>query len=149
MNENAVHKFDDLIEFIARRFHNVGASSLENMDITLPQFILMKLISDMGTPKMTDLANELGVTMGNTTAMSDRLIKEDYIERKNDPEDRRIVRLSLTKKGADLIKRAEKIRKENMSALLKRISIHDQEAMLKIMEKLVDSIKNEKGENKK
>ena len=48
---------------------------------------------------MTETANSLGITTGTLTVSIDRLVRKGYVTRKRDENDRRIVRISLTREG--------------------------------------------------
>lgn len=146
---NQIHAFEDLLQLIARGFHLSGAHHLVGLDFTFQQFMVMKLISQKECPKMTDLAEDLNVTMGNVTTMIDRLIKQQYVTRKDDPEDRRIVRVCLTAEGKNLMKKAAEVRKKNMELILNKMSKEDQNSLFKIMEKLAQAIQKEREEAKK
>ena len=48
---------------------------------------------------MSETAATLGVTTGTLTVAIDRLVRKGYVERHRDPNDRRVVRVGLTRKG--------------------------------------------------
>ncbi len=48
---------------------------------------------------MSETAATLGITTGTLTVAIDRLVRKGYVARRRDSEDRRVVRISLTKKG--------------------------------------------------
>ncbi|MDD5593489.1 MAG: MarR family transcriptional regulator [Candidatus Margulisbacteria bacterium] len=142
-NERAeVGRFDDVMQVLTKTFHS-GCSYLAGLDITIQQFIVMNLIERRAEPKMTDLADELKVTLGNMTAMADRLIKLKYIIRKADAADRRVVRVQLTHKGGELIKKAKERKRKDLELILAKISHEDRDHLFKIMEKLVVAIKKD------
>lgn len=67
---------------------------------TLPRFDLMaQLDRHPEGLKMSDLSRLLMVTGGNITGLTDRLVEEGLIERRDDPRDRRAYYVSLTPKG--------------------------------------------------
>jgi DNA-binding MarR family transcriptional regulator len=145
-NSEVIKEFDALIQLISRTFHSSGAAYLSGLDVTMQQFIVMKLIGEKERPRMTDLADDLGVTLGNMTTMVERLIKHGYILRQDDPEDRRIVRVHLTAEGKNLIRKADERKKKTMEMILSKLSREDRQSLFKIMEKLVQAINQEKGE---
>ena len=48
---------------------------------------------------MSEVAGKLEITVGTLTTAINRLVKKGYVERERKEEDRRIVRIRLTKKG--------------------------------------------------
>lgn len=146
---NQIAEFENLLQLLAKSFHTSGPSHLGELDITFQQFMVMRFIYQKDCPKMTDLADDLKVTMGNVTTMIDRLIKQNYLIRKDDPEDRRIVRVCLTNKGKDLIKKAAEVRKKHMEIVLNKLSKEDRNSLFRIMEKLAQAIQKDREETKK
>ena len=144
-----IEEIENLLQLLSKSFHTSGPSHLGNLDITFQQFMFMKFIFQKECPKMTDLAEELKVTMGNVTAMIDRLIKQKYVTRKDDPDDRRIVRVCLTSEGKDLIKKATETRRKYMELVLNKLSKEDRNSLFTIMEKLARAMQKEREEKAK
>ena len=59
----------------------------------------IEIVGAEGPIRMKPLADKLGVTTGTLTVMIDRLQKAGYVERKNDPNDRRAFNVVLTDLG--------------------------------------------------
>lgn len=53
---------------------------------------------------MTDLANEMMISKPQLTPIINKLIQKNYLVRKNSPEDRRVINISLTQLGKDMLK---------------------------------------------
>lgn len=85
--------------------HNLVESRLRNQlrigfDTTLPRFDLMAQLDRYPEGvRMRELSNLLMVTGGNITGLTDRLVAEGLIERRDDPSDRRAYFVCLTAKG--------------------------------------------------
>ncbi|MFY9511039.1 MAG: MarR family transcriptional regulator [Rubrivivax sp.] len=72
----------------------------EQFDGSLPRFDLMaQLDRHPGGLKMRDLSQRLMVTGGNVTGLTDRLVAEGLVERRDDPADRRAFTVLLTADG--------------------------------------------------
>ncbi|MCX5749915.1 MAG: MarR family transcriptional regulator [Candidatus Saganbacteria bacterium] len=138
-----IEKFESCMSVITKGFHGGGFSEINDIDITIPQFVALNIIAKKECPKMSDLSAELGVTLGNMTMMIDRLIKEDFVERKGDPEDRRIVRVCLNQKGKNLIKKAKEHKMDSMARIFGKMSEGDRKSLLHIIEKLTGAIRQE------
>ena len=145
--QSIIGRFDEVMHRLMRAFHASEPSYLSGLDLTIQQFAVLNIIHHLAGPKMTDLAAELNVTMGNVTALADRLIKLKYIKRQADRSDRRIVRVGLTGQGKELMKKAGERKRKVMRLMLGKMPQADQRRMLRIMEKLVLTI-NQEGENK-
>lgn len=67
-------------------------------DITINELHAIEAIGLNGGT-MSEIAKKLNVTVGTLTTMINRLVKKEYVERTNSEEDRRIVQITLKKKG--------------------------------------------------
>jgi len=67
--------------------------------------VLNLLKSKNGPVSMTDLAEASFISKPNLTTMVDRLCAHGLVERSANPNDRRIVNVSLTQKGTELLDR--------------------------------------------
>jgi len=70
--------------------------------VTAPQsFVIFDVMDHEGT-SVKDIATRIELDSSAITGLVDRLEKEDLVERKDDPNDRRGIRIFLTDKGRDL-----------------------------------------------
>src|SRR5262245_17292302 len=78
-------------------------SKLENPEDRSFLFRVLILLAQSETPiSMSELSTELNVPMSSATRMVDGLVSADFVERASDPNDRRVVRVSLSKSGRQL-----------------------------------------------
>ena len=79
--------------------------------LTMPQARVLFTLIEHGERSAGELADELAVAPPTITGITDRLVKQGLVERREDPRDRRIVRLCLTDEGHQLtVEIAEKSR---------------------------------------
>lgn len=72
----------------------------EQFDGSLPRFDLMaQLDREPAGMKMRELSRRLMVTGGNVTGLTDRLVEEGLVRRREDPNDRRATTVALTAEG--------------------------------------------------
>lgn len=91
---------------------------------------------------MSELARELGITMGAATSIVDRLIKAGLVNRERSTEDRRLVLVSLSKKGRRMMEEVRKIALGLITKLLSRLSAKEREAFLSAYEKMSQEIES-------
>jgi len=101
-------EFVDLLCFkiglAARKIKKYNNDKFSEYGITVAQsFILFSLLESDGL-SVKSLAEWLCIDSSAITALVDRLEKENLIERRIDPEDRRALRIFLTDKGRDVAK---------------------------------------------
>ena len=93
---------------------------------------------------MGRLADALSCDASNVTGLVDRLESRGLVERRPSPSDRRVKVLDLTAAGSQL--RAQLL--ERMSGRqhpLSRLSVADQRALVRILEKLIDAEQDADG----
>lgn len=73
--------------------------------------IIMFLAEDEEIKTARDITNSKGIKKNIVSFHVDKLVNDGYIEREQMPEDRRQVRLSLTKKAEPVINRGREVQK--------------------------------------
>lgn len=91
---------------------------------------IMYLLEQNGPLRMSDLANELHITAGAVTTASNILIKNEYIMRIRNEEDRRVVHLDLTENGRRKLNELRETGKEMMKLVFKDLSDEELKNML-------------------
>lgn len=71
----------------------------EFKDISVTEMHTIEAISLAGNLSSTEVARRLNITVGTLSVAIQNLVRKGYVERVRLPEDRRVVRLKLTKKG--------------------------------------------------
>ena len=89
---------------------------------------------------MGDLSRILGVPFSTATRTVDWLVKNNYIQRLADPEDRRVVRIELTGAGEELFKVLNDLLLERTEQFLSNFSQHERKDLSRLLGKLVDSL---------
>jgi DNA-binding MarR family transcriptional regulator len=101
----------------------VAARSLAGLDadVTLPQFRALMVLATYGPQRAIDVSTELGVNPSTGTRMCDRLVRKGLVRRSRSRGDRRVVRLTLTPAGRDLVVEVTKRRREALTKLVDAI----------------------------
>lgn len=82
---------------------------------------------------MTDLAEFVNVTTAAMTGIVDRLVRDGYLMRVSDPDDRRIIKVRLTSRGAGIVRNVVEKRKEITIKMFGAISEEERFAYLNIL----------------
>lgn len=77
---------------------------LRSEELTVPQFMIMNYATADGVP-LSDISARMLCDNSNLTGIVDRLISKGYVERRPDPQDRRVSLICLTGAGADKLRR--------------------------------------------
>lgn len=103
-------------------------------------FFLLLMIEQYGNPSISTVGRILHVSKTQMTSKIDELVKAGFIERVHDENDRRIIRLVLTREGRNFIKNYQKTFNENMSQLLSQLSFEDVEELKKSLKTIKNVI---------
>ncbi|MGE5373529.1 MAG: MarR family winged helix-turn-helix transcriptional regulator [Bacteroidota bacterium] len=106
--------------------------------------ILMMLSKNSGALTMSELGSELDVPMSTATRIVDGLVQGGMVERVNDPNDRRVVRVGLSTNGRKLYETGMAYSKQRIMNLLKDFSPREQAQLVRLMNKLLDALLLEK-----
>src|ERR1051325_782977 len=71
--------------------------------LTLSQLRILMLLQSSGNMSGGELARRLNVGLAALSGMVDRLVHQDLVDRTEDLNDRRVRRIGLTRKGAELM----------------------------------------------
>jgi len=81
---------------------------VKTFDLTVQQVYLLKFLRRKSPLNVTQIADELRVQPFTATRTVDCLEEKKLVERVRDTKDRRVIRVSITKKGIELVDRLEK-----------------------------------------
>lgn len=91
---------DALWEFVGIADASLVAAAVP---VTLTQFRALTMIARHGPMAATALARLVGVAPSTATRMCDRLVRDDLLARHPSVQDRRVVTLSLTRRGEAVV----------------------------------------------
>lgn len=92
---------------------------------------------------MGELSKVLDVPLSTATRIVDWLVKNDFVERLPDPEDRRIVRVALTATGHDMLESGNEYVRKRVEHLLYRFTPEERENLVFLLGKLVDALEEQ------
>jgi len=134
-----LQRIDEIMGRLMRHLHfKLGKHVPEG--ITMSQFIVCKRVDVYGRVKVSDLADDLGVSLSAVTAAADRLADMGLLERRRDEQDRRLVWLALTPRGEEMVRGAREQWFETMRAYFGALPIEDLEKLVDIYERLLQII---------
>ncbi|NPV59685.1 MAG: MarR family transcriptional regulator [Actinobacteria bacterium] len=137
----------ELLEAVIRAFHGFREERRWRVreDLSFPQVMLLLFIAEGGDVTAGEVAKYLCVTQGVITRTADRLLEKGLIARARDRDDRRVVRLTLTPEGKRLARRIERMRIEDMKAVLRNLSSAERKCLLEVFRKIADRMEAERG----
>jgi DNA-binding MarR family transcriptional regulator len=96
----------------------VRALAAVEAEVTLAQFRALVVLAVRGTLRSADIAEELQVNPSTGTRMTDRLAAKGLVRRVRSTDDRRVVRLRLTRAGHDIVEKAMAHRRAELERIV-------------------------------
>jgi DNA-binding MarR family transcriptional regulator len=109
------------------------------LDLTYAQSQVLFHVADHPGCHMGDVAKAFGVTLPAVTHIVDRLEEKQFLERADDPGDRRVYMLELTRTGRTLVEELHGLQMRGVEAVLRRMAADDRQRVIKGLEALVDA----------
>lgn len=114
------------------------------LGLTRSEVLVLYRLHAEGQQRASQVAQSLSITTGGLTGITDKLVRGGYITRKRDDKDRRVVYLTITKKGNEALKSMYASRKEFIDKLFHGVSKEEitqlREVTNKILTNLEDAI---------
>ncbi len=111
-------------------------------EVTLSQLKLLKLVYLTKAEKISDVAGFLGVSHPAASKAVDRLVRRNLIDRREDKQDRRAARLSLTKTGQKLLNRFISLEEKTTRGLFTRFRLDDLKTAASLLDHLSADVIN-------
>lgn len=129
-------------DYLTSIFNNVlviEESSLRGSqfkDVSIKEMHTIDVIGTTPNATPSDISRELLVTLGTVTTSLNNLERKGYIERRRSSIDRRVVHLSLTKKGRLLYRLHKRFHNRMVTQVVEGMSSEEQKVMQKGLQNL-------------
>ena len=111
----------------------------DDRGLTMPQLRLMYLLYLRDGRPVGELAEEMSVRPATMTGLTDRLVRQELIERRGDAEDRRVVRVVLTDEGRRVLGEIEAASRLYLDAVFKRMGDDAVERLIDLFDQFSDA----------
>ena len=143
---------DDITGLLSRILYSTlldGADAWAKLHLTMPQLKVVMLLGRHGSAPVSWLAGRLGVSPPNVTGILDRLEQQGWVQRTNDPRDRRVVRVALTPEGSRLLRELYAAGDGQLRALTSGLDPDDHAALHRGLTALLNATEREEGRGKR
>ncbi|MFK4566962.1 MarR family winged helix-turn-helix transcriptional regulator [Enterococcus sp. UD-01] len=113
-------------------------------DLSITEMHTIEAIGMYKKKTSSEVAKELSITVGTLTVAINNLVKKGYVERIRSEDDRRVVKLGLTKKGKLLFRVHQHFHREMVKNILSSMDSAEEKALLKALKNLHDFLKEYK-----
>ena len=135
--EKVVEILDGFGEVMSRLLIDQQQKHLSELDLTLPQIQVLRILKREGVVPTGKLAVCLRISAPATTQLTDRLIRKGLIERRHSEDDRRAVLVGLSEKGQSLVDRFRARRNAIFTAALAELSEADRAQVVTSLQKVI------------
>jgi len=135
-----------IMPVLLKEFVRRNTNELFKGKVTLPQLLVLQFLHENPDARMTDAAQFMKVSTAALTGLADRLVKSGYIARSFDSGDRRIIRVNLTPKGRELVRKIKEQRRQMVIDVFGKISEQEREDYLRILNRIRDVLTRERQE---
>ena len=108
LSDNGYKRTFYLVKRLETDAGNALDDALRDFDITSGQYLILSLVSREGGRSSAELARRAFVTPQSMNEVIAALESKNYIKRTENPDNRRILQVSLTPTGRRLLERCEK-----------------------------------------
>ena len=127
--KSLVDEITELQHQILRTMGRKDRLAWMELNLTVAQLKCLHFIYFGGTTNLIKLAKALNVTPPNITGIVNRLVMQDLVHRKENPEDRRAYVLSVTEKGSALVEGLRESGTKRMVGILNKLSAKELTAL--------------------
>jgi len=134
--EESVTKVERLLRHMAFIIKKRGRDILVDFGITSPQFNALLTLKDHPSITMGELCEKLFLACSTATDLIDRMEKNGFLERNRDAQDRRVIRLSISEKGKQVISEVIVARRRYVASILEKLTEEETEQLGNSLDKL-------------
>lgn len=138
------HNWEETNEYLVSIFNDVlwieekQLKKSQFNDLTMTEMHTIDAIGMYKKKTTTEVARELLVTVGTLTTSINRLVKKGYAERIRSEDDRRVVKLALTKKGRLVYRIHQHFHREMVKRAIQDLNPDEQEVFLRALKNLYE-----------
>lgn len=133
------HSIGKWISIIYRYAQNYMTRELEPYNIGGGQFIFLGALYRQDSISQETLSKKLNIDKGTTARAINKLEKEGYVVRKENPEDRRAYKVFLTKKALEIKPEINKVLKNWTKVLSKDFTEDEKEMVTGLLKRMADN----------
>lgn len=112
-----------------------------DINVNISQILALSKLKEEGPQKPSSLALSLGHTSGAITKLTNNLVKEGYIVRTQQENDRRVILITITDQGLDVLEEAQKQGRNMRNEVYSVLNTEEVEQLLSIQKKLFERVK--------
>lgn len=122
-----------------RHWRRLAERSISKLGLTSCEFRVLKLLSESGPCPMVDLAKEQMITQAAVTGIVDHLGGLGFVQRTRSKSDRRVVAISITRKGRDEVKEGIRLFKKFIEKATGGLTATETRTLVTILDRMLEA----------
>lgn len=117
----------------------VRIQAWDSQGLTIGQLRLLSVLLTSGSRTVGELAEDLGVRPPTVTGVTERLVRQGFVERSGDPADRRVVRIELTEDGRRAMREIEDAGRAFLAPIFERLGPQKVRDLMTVFDEFVEA----------
>ncbi len=134
---------EEISWLVPKLLRGLRAGFIVKPQLTTSQVVTLMRIYEKGTTRIGALSREMRVSAPTITGVIDRLVRDGYLKRTHDKEDRRAVNVELTNRGKGIVGEVLSEIKERWYRILIHLTKEERENYLRILKRIVEVLDRE------
>ena len=134
--EEGAERLHRLTRELIRRYQFRDWNQICCYGISISQCHILDTLAETGDLTMQQLAKRMFKSVSTMTRVAGQLVRRGYVKRHQDPEDRRVVHLSITPQGKAIVAAINRDLIETQKAVLQAIPSDQWKGAFKVLEAL-------------
>jgi DNA-binding MarR family transcriptional regulator len=146
MEENIEQEVEILNRMSPELSKVFGTQDLEgvlDIDIKFAHIPILCQIQTLKSPTMGELGEISNFQLSTLTRVVDRLVERGLVAREADSFDRRVVRVSITNEGSQIVRKFEMARKKKVKSILMRLTSRERKDLIRVLQDIHKRISSE------
>lgn len=93
--------------------------------LSVPQFRILAFLSRHPGASLSQVADHLGISRATASTMTERLVQKGWVDRAEDPQERRQVMLRLTQTGSDHLHQIREVTRQKIALQFDDLSLEE------------------------
>jgi MarR family transcriptional regulator, organic hydroperoxide resistance regulator len=133
----------ELLYQINRRVWKLISPVFKREQLSITELLVLKIMSRKKTSRVTELATVIGVPSSTVTGILDRLVQQGFLQRSQDPRDRRSVCMTAMPKLESFIRNWTAPVEEMLRARFKPMAESRKKRLTEDLQFLLESLEQE------
>lgn len=130
---------NDFMALVHRGFAGDAMAIMSEAGLTMPQIVALHILVH-GPQSNHGLVEKLHLSTSATSHLVDQLVKKGFVDRAEDPTDRRQKRLAITDAGTDLLRRLSQERTDEFARALSSLDPQTRMTLVTALDRAVTEL---------